>query len=231
MAILLLCRGDEDAKELLRQSIVAHYGLHPVGYESVRMVATGRVKQKISRFSIWLRLKIDTYLSFSDKFRQDYNVKLWRVPLLTQSEAFDGQQHYLKNWNKSPVITPPSDPYIQLVQTRLSAFTTMLLLPLNELHIHLTKVDERSFVAFNEKTRTHTTLSFYDNYLLHSVVTTIEGNENKFKLDVSQDVETSGTVKTFKQIQVSWNDQLKYELYPTQIDFVDRFDGKLFELD
>jgi len=230
VAILLLCSGDEDAKSLLRQSIIAHYGLYPVGYESVRMTAAGRVKQKISRFSIWLTLKIDTYLSFPDKFRQDYDVKLWRLPLLTQSEAFDGQQHYLKNWSNSPVITPSSDPYIELVQTRLSAFTTMLLLPLNELHIQLTKVDDLSFVAFNEATQTHTTLSFYDNHLLKSVVTTMDGNDSRFKLDVSQDVDTSGVVKTFKQIQVSWNDELKYELYPTQFEFVDRFDEELFEL-
>lgn len=230
MAILLLCRGDEEAKNLLRQSINAHYGSYPVAYESVRMIATGRVKQSIASLNVWLSLDLDTKFLFPDQFRQDYKVKLWQIPLLNKSEAFDGIQHYQQNRNKPADITTHPDPYLQLVTMRLCAFSSMLLLPLSEVHIELSWLSECSILVTNTATKTTTKLSFYDNFQLKQIVTTIEGNQSEFRMDLSKDVVETDSVKTFKAIKIYWNDEFRYELYPSDIRFTDQLAGETFVL-
>jgi len=230
VAILLLCRGDESARDLLRQSIMAHYGPNPVGYEAVRMLAVGRVRQQISRINLWLNLSLDTQFLFPHQFRQDYSIRLWKIPVLNKSEAYDGLQHYQKDRDKPAVTTPSDAPYIKLVQLRLRAFSSMLLLPLNEMHIQLTHVDTHTIIAQDSTTQTEARMTFYDNHQLQQVVTTIDGSPTQFRVNLSADVTSMGSVNAFRRIGVWWDDVFKYELYPTQIEFIDKLPEDTIQL-
>ncbi|GEM_PF-2818753 len=231
MAILLLCRGNEQAKAMLRHALTTHYGPNPVGYESVRMLATGRVKQTISRFNIWLSLQLDTHFLFPHQFRQDYKITFWQIPLLNKSEAFDGVKHYQKNRNQPAIITSAPDPYLELVQLRLDTFSSLLLLPLNEIEIVLSYVDDHQILVTNTRTQTQTKLLFYDNFQVKQIITIIQGNPAEFRMDLSREVIDNNSVKIFKEIKIFWNGVFRYELYPTDIQFIDEMTDKPFVLD
>lgn len=231
MAILLLCRGDEQSKAILRQAIEAHYGKSPIAFESVRLMLKGRSKQTVGKFNIWLPLELETTFTFPIQFRQDYSIKFWQIPILNESESFDGTTYfYKKHKSRAVIIQSLPDPYIHIVRQRVSTFAAILLLPLSEPDIELTFNHDHSITAHSPNTATATTLTFYENYQLKQAITTSTYHSALFRLDLSKETEVISNIKTFKRIDLWWDNELKYELFATYIEFIDRLEEGIFQL-
>lgn len=230
MSILLLCTGDEQAKDLLRQSIAVHYGNNPIAFDALKFGTTGHVMQRIGPIQLWLSLKLDTSFQFPTQFRQDYELRLLKIPIRRQSEAFNGETYYLKT-GKKPATHSRDTELLHTVQQRLWAFAAMMLMPMNEMYVDLDYIHETCIIARNAETETSARITFYDNYQLKQVVTTSPYNTEKFRIELSEETDVIDERKVYRHLIVSWNNQAKYTLSTSFINFEEDIDSATFQLE
>jgi len=229
VSILLLSKGDEKAKYLLRNAIAAHYGNHPTAFESIHMKLDGRVAQHTRFMKLWLDLNLDIHFQFPSQFRQDYRANFLKLPVMNISEAFDNQVYYQKNRNQ-PVMQTTDTAYLATVQERLWSYATMLLIPLSEVFVQLSYQGMLCFTAYNLKTCISSTIQLYDNYQLKQITVTSHETQSTFQLELSQETNNINDVKIFKHIQVLLDGVFVYDLYPAEVNLESEFDEGIFQI-
>lgn len=230
MSILLLCKGDENAKDLLRNSITTHYGDRPLAFDAVHIHTSGRILHRIGPLTLWLSLELDTYFQFPFRFRQDYQLSLLKIPVLKQSESFDSNTYYLKNRN-SPATSSIDNDYLKSVKQRLWAYSAMMLMPLSETFVELNYVDDSCIIAHNTQTEMSAKVCFYPNHQLKEIVVSSRGRTDLFRIALSEETDLIDGKKVYKHLVVGWNDQTQYTLHTKQVDFIEKFEDSRFTLE
>ena len=90
MPVLLLARGDQESKALLRRAIEARYGLGPPVLETLKLQMKGRVRAKVGPVTTWIPLEVTAYFKFGFSARWDYTARPVGVAVSSGTEAFDG---------------------------------------------------------------------------------------------------------------------------------------------
>lgn len=229
MPILLLSTGDEAAKELLRQCITAHYGQNPKAFDAIYMNMRGRIPRSFGPFNVHLNLDLDIHFQLPNKLRLDYRVDFLRLSILKQSRAFDGLKSHEKTGNKQITETQDKE-FLATIRERVWAYSTMLLIPLNEIHIELSYQDELCITAHNTQTGLTSTVCLYDDYQLKQIIVESADTAKTYEMRFSQDTLVEANVRIPSELDVYWDGELSHSLYPTHINLDEEFDGSIFQL-
>ena len=146
MPVLLLARGDEDARELLKKAIEARYGHRPPAFDTLRIDFTGKSITKIGPLSTWVPVDLTAQFSLPSAMRWDFVVKPVGVALRRGTESYDGKLlRSLRGTGQPDVITDQDR--VDSARRRLWAIAALLLTPLGDMFVELSRVDDLTFSA------------------------------------------------------------------------------------
>src|SRR5690349_10616716 len=91
MPVLLLARGDQESRTLLRRALEARYGLGPPAIETLKLQLKGRTRMKIGPVATWVPLEGTAYFKFPFFIRWNFTMRPAGVALSSGEEAFDGE--------------------------------------------------------------------------------------------------------------------------------------------
>ena len=231
MPVLLLCQGDPDAKNLLRQAIEARYGINPPAIDSLSIHFKGRSPYKLGPLSKQSAFEAQTYFNFPSHFRWDYRRKLFGfLPVGSGTEAFDAETYRV---DKGTVVD--SEEAVQSIERRLWAMATLLLMPLSDMYTMLHDDAERTFVA------DHTKLGVSSKVLLRAdgTMETISiqaynpdtNREQTFQLKLSAEQKPVNDLMLPTQIEAYWDDTLAYSIQPIQVELNPEMKEAIFRLE
>ncbi|MCC6805521.1 MAG: hypothetical protein IT319_21755, partial [Anaerolineae bacterium] len=72
MPVLMLARGDQDSKNLLRHAIEARYGLGPPAMDTLKVEMKGRARTKVGPVATWIPVEGAACFRFPHASRWDY---------------------------------------------------------------------------------------------------------------------------------------------------------------
>ena len=111
MPVLLLARGDQDSKMMLRHAIEARYGLGPPAIETLKLQLKGRTRAKIGPVAAWVPLEGTAYFKFPFSIRWNFTMRPGGVALSSGEEAFEKLQQHAADVALVDVRMPESDGY------------------------------------------------------------------------------------------------------------------------
>jgi hypothetical protein len=135
MPVLLLARGEEEARDLLRKAIEARYGARPPAFDSLRIDFEGRVHARLGPIKTWVPLDVTSQFILPTSMRWDFTAKPAGVPVRRGVESYDGTALRTMSGGK-PVINEDPDAVVSL-QKRLWAIAALLLTPLGDSFVEL----------------------------------------------------------------------------------------------
>ena len=221
MPVLLLARGDPEAKDLLRQAIEARYGLRPPAIESLRIDFKGRSRAKVGPITTWVPINVVAYFRFPKAMRWDFKVGKIGITLQSGIEAFDGENYHRTRGGGTPqLIDDPAQ--VDSIHGRLWTISALLLTPLSEHYIQLNAIDSNTFDAENTQIGNTVRVSLREDYTLAQVETTCvnpdSGNEQRFILKLSEELDAIDELMLPHKISAFWDDDAAYELEPVSAE-------------
>lgn len=234
MPVLLLCHGDEQAKNLLRDAISARYGTNPPALEKLCIEFSGRSHIKLGPIPLWVPFEATIYLHFPTHIRTDYIVKPMGVAIQQYCESYDGNTYRHVRRNQSAEVIQ-DEQLIQSVRRRLWAFTAMLLTPLSEMYVRLQSSDKLSFIAQNTKLNDAVKVYLDDQHHVKSVkvasINPANGEKQSFRLDLSDKLIAVNELMLPELINAFWDDDPYFEIKPTQVIIDPDLSDSLFRLE
>jgi hypothetical protein len=212
MPVLLLSRGDTEAKDLLRRAIEARYGFSPPALETLQLAVTGRVHASLGPIKTWLKLDATTTFKFPLAARRDYSLKFMGFPLRSSSESFDGTIFR----QDAEIVTDPQA--VASIQQRTWVMSALLLTPLTEQHVELVTRGANSIEARHIDTDDHVTLLLNEDHSLATLTTRSihpqTGREQNFTLKLSKKQITLDGLIVPEKITAQWDNTVWYEAHP-----------------
>lgn len=232
MPVLLLCYGEEGAKQLLRRAIEARYGINPPAIDKLVIDFEGRGQIKLGPLKTWVPFSSSAKFIFPTHLRWDYTIKPFKLPVQRGSEIFDGDQFYSTR-NYKPEHQVDHEDLIESTRRRLWSMAAMLLTPLSEMYIKLTQLDEYSFTAENTVLGDSVRLTLdSDGKLVRTEVTCINpdtGRRQTYSQAFSPEQATVDDLMLPVNSTVSWDDDVSIELKPTRVDTSPDLTNNLFK--
>lgn len=233
MPVLLLARGDAEARNLLKQAIEGRYGVRPPVLESLRIDFKGRARIKLGPIATWVPVDMTAYFKFPLCMRWEYTVRPIGVPVQRGVEAFDGT-HYRRVRGKSePTVIEDADT-VKSIRRRLWSIAALLLTPLGEHFVELTSTGENTFSAANTQLDDAVTLELRDDKTLGVVRVRCLNPETEaledYTLQLSQEQVPVNELMLPKKIATFWDDKPEYEFEPAQVETNPDIPMRLFEL-
>lgn len=234
MPVLLLCYGDKEAKDLLRQAIEARYGQIPPVIESLVLDFKGRSRVKIGPVTTWVPVDMRAAFHFPLALRLDFTVRPLRLPVQRGSEAFDGAVYRSSRGSAQP-STITDEQLITSTRRRLWAMAAILLTPLSESYIKLTCIGENSFEAANTKLDDAATLVMREQqHTLKEVrvraLNPDSKQEQDFTMQLSDDQRLVGDLMLPQKISAFWDGTPYYEVEPIRAQVNPTLSDSLFTL-
>jgi hypothetical protein len=234
MPVLLLCRGDDDAKQLLRRAIEARYGINPPALESLHLTFEGRSRIKLGPVRTWVPLTVQARFRFPTCLRWDFVVKPLKLPVQRGIEAFDGETYRTTRGSQSPDEETRPDVIVS-VRRRLWAMASLLLTPLSDHYIRVTQCGETCLLA--ENTRLNDTVKLYLNddatidYAEVHCLNPDTDEQQRMTLRLSGAQSPVDHLMLPERISAYWNDDIAYEMEPVSANLNPPMDTELFTLD
>lgn len=233
MSVLLLCYGDPEAKNLLRQAIEARYGASPPVLESLKILFEGRTKAKVGPISAWVPVNASAYFVFPTLLRWDFTVRPLGLPVQRGIEAFDGDSYRSLRGNGEPTIL--SDiAYIESIRRRLWAIAATLLTPLSDVYIKVSMCGENCIQAENTQLKDSARLYFRpDKSLSHVEVQCLNPETERIeqmRLQISEEQQIVSGMMMPTKISTYWDDQMTLEMKPSQLEINPAVSTALFTI-
>ncbi len=233
MPVLLLARGDAEAKNLLRQAIEARYGIRPPVIDSLRIDFKGRAKIRLGPLSTWVPVDVTAYFQFPLHMRLDFTVRPAGIALQRGVDAYDAIHYRRARGGRLPAIVEDNGT-IQSIRRRLWSFAALLLTPLGEDYVELTYEDERCVRAENTQIKDAVTLLLREDHSLQRVQ--IKGLNPDTNTEELYSIQLSGEQKPVNdlmlpaQISTFWGDKPEYEMYPVLVEMNPQISPENFSL-
>ncbi len=234
MPVLLLARGDQDSRSLLRRAIEARYGLGPPTIETLKIQLKGRIRAKIGPVATWVPLEGTAYFKFPFSLRWNFTMRPAGVALSSGEEAFDGEVCRTRH-NRDPISVVNSAEQVASAQARVWTAGAILLMPLTEHYVELRLGGERNLDATNTDSRVTTRLSLNENHTLDSTMTECinpaTGKRQNFSIQLSEGQEPVGDLMLPRKISVCWDNHPEFELAPVGVEINAPYNEALFRLE
>ena len=234
MPVLLLARGDQESKSLLRHAIEARYGLGPPAIETLMVQLKGRTRAKIGPVAAWVPVEATAYLKFPFSMRWNFTMRPAGVSLSSSEAAFDGAVCRMRH-NHEPMTVVSDAQQVESSKARVWTAGAILLMPLAEHYVELSMGTERQLDATNTETRTTTRLTLHEDHTLDSTTTECfnpaTGKRQNFSIQLSEGQEVVGDLMLPRKISVCWDNQPEYELTPVAVEINGAYNDALFRLE
>ena len=233
MPVLLLCRGDNDAKNRLRGAIEARYGTTPPAIEKIRIGFQGRTRVKLGPIKSWVPVDARASFVFPTHLRWDFTVKPLRLPIQKGIEAFDGKiyrtQRTVGNNQKST-----NTDLIASARGRLWQMAAILLTPMSDHFIEVSTIGENGIKAENTKLHDSVSLFLREDYtidytLVHCFNPDTGRNQNLY-LQLSKTQIVVNGLMLPEKVSAFWDNDPYFEMSPIQVDKHPDFPKDTFNL-
>lgn len=218
MPVLLMSRGDQESKALLRRAIEARYGFGAPVLESLKLQLKGRARTKVGPVTTWVPLEVSAYFKFGFAARWDYTARPAGIAVNSGAETFDGTI-CRRQQGSEPVVVIDNPEQAASMRARLWALGATLLTPLSEHFVELKLIDERTFSATNRESDVTTRLHLGDNDTLEYSETTClnpaTDNMETYRVWLSDGQRMIGDLMLPSKLGISWENQPEVELTPT----------------
>ena len=234
MPVLLLARGDQDSRTLLRRAIEARYGLGPPAIDTLMLQLKGRTRTKIGPVATWVPFEGTAYFKFPFSIRWNFTMRPAGVSFSSGEEAFDGTV-CRKRHNQNPITVSTDAEQVASAQARVWTAGAVLLMPLTEHYVELRMASERTLDATNTDHKVTTRLSLNEDHTLDSTATEClnpsTGKRQNFSIQVSEGQNVIGDLMLPRKISVFWDSQPEFELAPVAVEINAVYDEALFRLE
>lgn len=221
MPVLLLARGDAQAKDMLRRAIEARYGVTPPAIDHLQIDLKGRARVKVGPIHTWVPMDISAQFRFPTASRWDFVVKPAGLAVQRGVEAFDGGTYRYLRGNNAPEVSVDEE-MITSLQRRLWAMAAVLLTPLGEHFVELEWQDDYSLQAHNTMFKDGVSLCLRDDYSLERVEVPCLNPDNQqqqlFSLRLSQEQEPVNGIMMPCRISAYWDDTPYFEAEPVRVE-------------
>jgi hypothetical protein len=209
--VLLMSRGDPQAKDLLRRVIEARYGYQPPVIETLQITMRGGVPTKIGPIPITAQMEITAHFRFPSAVRFDFVTRFLGIPLQRASVSYDGTSVYRKQGSAITVIEHGSDMYRSFLWAAASFFLT----PLGDHFVELSSTGELSFDAKNMQNGSIANLQLHPDHRLDRVQVTnnANGQQQTFTLTLNRERILINDLALPTQVTASW-EGVDYRLAP-----------------
>jgi hypothetical protein len=219
MPVLMLARGDKDARDLLRKAIEARYGNRPPAFDSLKVDFSGRVHTRIGPIKTWVPLDVTAQFHMPNQMRWDFTAKPAGVPVRRGVEAYDGTNLRTLSGSKPKLITDENA--VSSLQRRLWAIAALLLTPLGDHFVDLNANGERALIARNTQTDAAVDIQLMeaadDNRLREVSVDCFNPDQNKqqrFILQPSEELASFDGLLLPTKVTAFWDDTEWFEMEP-----------------
>ncbi len=219
MPVLLLARGDADARELLKKAIEARYGHRPPVIESLRIDFTGRTRAKVGPLTTWVPVEVTTQVKLPSAMRWDFVAKPAGVAVRRGVESYDGSVLRTLRGNGTPHIVEEQR-VIDAAQKRLWAIAALLLTPLGDHFVELSLTGENAFAAKNTQLDIAVEVQLKPDYRIDHVnvrAFNVDNNaEQMLSISAVDELTEFGEFLLPKKITAMWGEQPWFEVEPAQ---------------
>lgn len=234
MPVLLMARGDQASKALLRRAIEARYGFGPPVIESLKLHLKGRARTKVGPVTTWMPLEVAATFKFGFAVRWDYTARPVGIPLNSGAETFDGK--ICRRQQGTEPVTVIDDPeQAASMRARLWSLSALLLTPLSEHFVELVAVDDRTFSATNRESDVSTRLHLCEDDTLEYTETTClnpaTGNIETYRVWLSDGQRLVGDLMLPRKLGIAWGNQPEVELTPTEAKSNQPVEDSIFRLE
>lgn len=234
MPVLLLARGDAQAKDLLRRAIEARYGFSPPAVDSLEIDFKGRVRAKVGPITTWVPVGIMARFRFPKAMRWDFTVRPVGVTVQRGVEAFDGTTFRHVRGGSAPSVID-NTAMISSLQRRLWAMAAVLLTPLGEHFVELKAIGSNSLEATNTLIKDCVTLRLRADSSLERVdvkcLNPDSEKEQLFNLRLSQEQAPINDMMLPRKISAFWDDAPYFEVEPGRVENNPTFSDAVFSLE
>lgn len=235
MPVLMLARGDDAARDLLRKAIEARYGTRPPAFDSLKIDFSGRVNTRIGPIKTWVPLDVTAQFILPNRMRWDFTAKPAGVPVRRGVEAYDGTNLRTLSGNKPTLINDENA--VSALQRRLWAIAALLLTPLGDHFVELSANGERALVARNTQIDAAVDVRLMstedDNRLREVAVDCFNPDQNeqqRFILRPSPDLASFDGLLLPTKISAFWGETPWFEMEPTAAESDPEIEDSVFTL-
>jgi hypothetical protein len=216
--ILLLAQGDPAARDLLKKTILARYGVRPPVLESLQINFKGRARAKVGPVSMWVPVEAMGYFRFPDAMRWDFIVKAAGVQLNSSTEAYDGSSYR----NTRTTASLSAAQFSHSMQSRLWAIAAALLTPLGDDYVRLQAGGDFHFKALNTRINSVVDCSVRSNQTLESAcvhcLNPDTGEEQLFTIRLSEALQSFDELILPQQMTAYWGEDAFFEIEPVSAE-------------
>jgi hypothetical protein len=221
MPVLLMARGDQESRTLLRRAIELRYGLGPPVIETLRIEMKGRTRTKLGPVTTWVPLEGLAYFKFPLSIRWNLTLRSVGLSLSRSAEAFDGTTIYRQR-NRETLVKISDAAQLESLRIRLWALSAVLLTPLAEHYVQLNATGEHSFEAVNTEIGTKAELSLTNDGALDYVTTDcihpVSAQAQTYTLQASDGQALFGGLILPRKLAITWDNEPEMEIVPVAAD-------------
>ncbi len=221
MPVLLLARGDQVSRSMLKQAIEARYGHSAPMIETTKIEMKGRSRVKLPFTSTWMAIETTVYVKFPSAIRWDYVVRPVGLPVSSMSEAFDGSTLRRTRMLRSPEVNTDTG-LLHSLRSRLWSMAVMLLTPLSDPAIQVRRLNDTTLAVENTETEIRVNLMLNEDMTVKQIATVcynpLTEREQVYCLRATNGQEMIDGLMFPRQIDVLWDDELDLEMTPVSIE-------------
>lgn len=214
MPVLLLCRGDNESKDLLRSAIESRYGYGPPAIETLSLRFDGTIHTRVGPSHMKLPLNLQAHFRFPYAFHTDYSAKMMGVAVKHQIEMFDGENY--ARGTDTQIITNPEE--ITSRRQRVWLMSAMLLTPLTEHYVTLEFINDLEFSATHRDTEDKANIflkpDYTVDYMYVDCLNPDTGKQQRYTLRVADGHTTVDELILPTKLHITWDDDPFIDLHP-----------------
>ncbi len=220
MPILLLAKGDADARDLLKNAIRARYGLRPPAIESLRIDFTGRTRVKLGPLKTWVPVEATAQFSLPSSMRWDFTARPAGVAVRRGVESYDGVvMRTVRGTGPAKAIEDTA--VVETAKKRLWAIAALMLTPLGDEYVELQIMDDFTFRATHTKLDVAVVVKLRENALIDTVSVEAfnadRGVDEVLSLAPSPEMTSMDGLLIPTQVVSMWNDEPWLEVSPAEM--------------
>lgn len=221
MPVLLLCRGENEAKNRLRAAIEARYGKNPPAIEKIRIGFEGRTRVKMGPVTTWVPVAAQASFVFPTHLRWDFTVKPLSLPVQKGIEVFDGKTYRTQRVIGRDTKSGKTD-LITSARGRLWQMAAILLTPMSDYYIEVSNSGPNSIKAVNTKLNDSVDIYLRENYTVDYAVVQCfnpdtERQQNLY-LNLSHEQIPVNGLMLPKRVASFWDNEPYFEMSPTKVE-------------
>ncbi len=233
MPVLLLARGDQESRNLLRRAIEARYGLGPPAIESLKLELKGRVRTKIGPVAAWIPLEGIAYFKFPFSVRWNYTTHTAGLVRSDNADGFDGSVCRQRHGSQTRVFADAAS--VASARAQLWALSGLLLMPLSEPYVELRASGAHSLDAVNHDCTVTAHLQLNEDYSLGFATTECLNpatrRQQTFALRLNEGQKVVGGLMLPGKITLERDNHAEMEVTPVAAEINPPLDEAIFRLE